>query len=227
MGEEALPEDGGSGRALMTEARFDTDVEEDRIRKMWAGLEDFHKPGSKGARDFVIFLEPADIGGPIGMSGAMGAVLADVAARTKRMQGSEVLFVSGMHHVGVSTPWLLKKKLDARPEGEEEDPGPAVGWGELREWKSRIGAEIADQYRNLGIRLRRRSRGISAVLRGRPRLPSEAPRTLVSQLCRSIDPERNGRVGNHRYGPSRALPDRRGGGEVPHRGHDGDRDHRR
>ncbi|MHC4780243.1 MAG: class I tRNA ligase family protein, partial [Planctomycetota bacterium] len=151
MGDGGPRPDEETPAEVMPESRFDPHGEENPVRARWAGLKDFRKPGCQGARDYVILLEPIDLSGPIRMGDAVGAVLADVVARAKRMQGSDVLLVTGLHHRAVSTPWALEQRLGpARPEEDSPDLAPP-GADELSGWREKISAEVSDQFRALGV----------------------------------------------------------------------------
>jgi valyl-tRNA synthetase len=151
MGEDSPPAARVSPRELFAESRFDPDEEEEKVRALWASLNDFQKPGAEEGARGAILLEPVDLTGPIHMGDALGAVLADVSARARRMKGENVHLITGIHHVGVSTPWALREWIPRAREGEGAAGEEPVGWKELREWKEMMETEVVDQFRDLGI----------------------------------------------------------------------------
>ncbi|MHC5080115.1 MAG: class I tRNA ligase family protein [Planctomycetota bacterium] len=136
----------------LPESRYDPDVMEEPIREAWRTLKGFERPDRENSQRNTMLLEPSHLSGPIHMGGALGALLADVLARARRMQGEDVLLLTGFHHADICTPQGFKRILGDEGAAKEGPTTPSDReWEAVQKWKQRVTEEVEDQFRRLGI----------------------------------------------------------------------------
>ena len=77
----------------------------------------------------------------------------DVLARAKRMQGHEVLWQPGTDHAGISTQFVVERKVYKEEKKTRHDLGREEFLKRVWAWKEESGNAIHGQYKRLGASL--------------------------------------------------------------------------
>ena len=129
---------------------FDSREAEDACLKRWASLPEYE--GSEKGVPFSMVVPPPNITGRLHMGHALNLTIQDVAARYRRMDGRNVLWVPGVDHAGIAAQNVVEKQL--RQEGVDfKTIGREAFVDRVWQWKESIGSGILDQIRRLGASL--------------------------------------------------------------------------
>jgi valyl-tRNA synthetase len=123
-------------------------VEAEQWRR-WEQAKAFTPPPRARGESFVMMLPPPNITGELHMGHALNAVLQDVLARARRMQGRDVLWLPGTDHAGIAAQNVVERQL--QKEGKTRQQLGREGF--LRRmwvWKEEYGRRIVEQLKALG-----------------------------------------------------------------------------
>ncbi|MCL4485952.1 MAG: valine--tRNA ligase [Nitrospirae bacterium] len=108
--------------------------------------------GSAEGEPFSMVVPPPNITGRLHMGHALNLTIQDVAARYRRQEGRDVLWIPGVDHAGIAAQNVVEKQL--RAEGVDfKSLGREAFVDRVWRWKESIGSGILDQIRHLGASL--------------------------------------------------------------------------
>lgn len=108
--------------------------------------------GDKRKEPFCIVIPPPNVTGKLHLGHAWDTTLQDIIARYKRLQGYDMLWVSGMDHAGIATQAKVDERL--KKEGiSRYDIGREKFLDRAWEWKEEYAKEIRKQWSKLGLSL--------------------------------------------------------------------------
>jgi valyl-tRNA synthetase len=84
---------------------------EKKWRQFWLEEKIYHIEKPRKEKKFSIVLPPPNVTGSLHMGHAWNITLQDVAARYKRMEGYDVVWVPGFDHAGIATQYVVEKQL--------------------------------------------------------------------------------------------------------------------
>ncbi|MCS4490696.1 valine--tRNA ligase [Corynebacterium sp. ES2794-CONJ1] len=139
-----------NNRADKLPKNWDPQAVESELYENWVNKGYFTPDAHSSKPGYSIMIPPPNVTGQLHMGHALDHTLIDVVARRKRMQGYEVLWMTGMDHAGIATQSKVEAKL-FEEEGKkrwdyERDEFIAKVW----EWKEQFGGTIGTQMRALG-----------------------------------------------------------------------------
>jgi valyl-tRNA synthetase len=108
--------------------------------------------GDKSKPPFTIVIPPPNVTGRLHLGHAWDTSLQDIISRFKRMQGYDMLWLSGMDHAGIAT----QAKVDARLKEQgisRYDLGREKFLEKAWAWKEEYAAIIRQQWAKLGLSL--------------------------------------------------------------------------
>lgn len=108
--------------------------------------------GDTSKKPYCMVIPPPNVTGKLHLGHAWDTTLQDIIARYKRLQGYDVLWLSGMDHAGIAT----QAKVDARLKEEgisRYDIGREKFLERAWEWKEEYAGHIREQWATLGLSL--------------------------------------------------------------------------
>ena len=108
--------------------------------------------GDTSKKPYCMVIPPPNVTGKLHLGHAWDTTLQDIIARYKRLQGYDVLWLSGMDHAGIAT----QAKVDARLKDEgisRYDIGREKFLERAWEWKEEYAGHIREQWATLGLSL--------------------------------------------------------------------------
>ena len=108
--------------------------------------------GDKSKPPFTIVIPPPNVTGKLHLGHAWDTTLQDIISRFKRLQGYDMLWLSGMDHAGIAT----QAKVDARLREQgisRYDLGREKFLEKAWEWKEEYAGFIRQQWAKLGLSL--------------------------------------------------------------------------
>lgn len=126
------------------------EVEKDKYQN-WV-KEGYFTAGDKSKDPYCIVIPPPNVTGKLHLGHAWDTTLQDIIARYKRMQGYDMLWLSGMDHAGIAT----QAKVDARLKEQgtnRYELGREKFLEKAWEWKEEYSAFIRSQWAVLGLSL--------------------------------------------------------------------------
>ncbi|MBO7702968.1 MAG: class I tRNA ligase family protein, partial [Solobacterium sp.] len=109
----------------------------------------YFNAGDKSKDPFTIVIPPPNVTGILHIGHAWDNTLQDIISRYKRLQGYDMLYLSGMDHAGIAT----QARVDARLKSEgisRYDIGREKFLERAWEWKEEYAAVIRKQWAKLG-----------------------------------------------------------------------------
>ena len=98
---------------------------------------------------FSMVIPPPNITGALHLGHALNSTLQDILARTRRMQGYNVLWLPGIDHAGIATQNVVERQLAA--EGTDRHSlGREAFIERVWKWKNESGGTIINQLKRLG-----------------------------------------------------------------------------
>lgn len=144
---DGLQDSGGPSSGLPK--RFEWEGAEARCLARWS--RGASSGGPKG-EPFSMVVPPPNITGRLHMGHALNLTIQDVAARYRRIQGRDVLWIPGIDHAGIAAQNVVERQL--RAEGVDyKSLGREAFVERVWRWKESIGSGILDQIRRLGASL--------------------------------------------------------------------------
>lgn len=118
----------------------------------WVKAGYFTAGQDKSKPPFTIVIPPPNVTGRLHLGHAWDTTLQDIISRFKRMQGFDMLWLSGMDHAGIAT----QAKVDARLKEQgisRYDLGREKFLAKAWEWKEEYAAIIRQQWAKMGLSL--------------------------------------------------------------------------
>lgn len=133
-------------------AKYDhLEVEKEHVYQDWV-QQGYFTAGDKSKDPFCIVIPPPNVTGKLHLGHAWDTTLQDIIARYKRMQGYDMLWVSGMDHAGIATQAKVDERL--KQEGiSRYDIGREKFLERAWEWKEEYASTIRKQWAKLGLSL--------------------------------------------------------------------------
>ncbi len=133
-------------------AKYDhLEVEKEHVYQDWV-QQGYFTAGDKSKDPFCIVIPPPNVTGKLHLGHAWDTTLQDIIARYKRMQGYDMLWVSGMDHAGIATQAKVDERL--KQEGVSRyDIGREKFLERAWEWKEEYASTIRKQWAKLGLSL--------------------------------------------------------------------------
>jgi valyl-tRNA synthetase len=108
--------------------------------------------GDLSKKPFCIVIPPPNVTGKLHLGHAWDTTLQDITARFKRMQGYDMLWLSGMDHAGIATQAKVEQRL--REDGiSRYDLGREKFLEKAWEWKEEYAKIIREQWAMMGLSL--------------------------------------------------------------------------
>jgi valyl-tRNA synthetase len=125
-------------------------VEEGKYAK-WVDT-GYYTAGDLSKKPFCIVIPPPNVTGKLHLGHAWDTTLQDITARFKRMQGYDMLWLSGMDHAGIATQAKVEQRL--REDGiSRYDLGREKFLEKAWEWKDEYAKIIREQWAKMGLSL--------------------------------------------------------------------------
>jgi valyl-tRNA synthetase len=125
-------------------------VEEGKYAK-WVDA-GYYTAGDLSKKPFCIVIPPPNVTGKLHLGHAWDTTLQDITARFKRMQGYDMLWLSGMDHAGIATQAKVEQRL--REDGVSRyDLGREKFLEKAWEWKEEYAKIIREQWAKMGLSL--------------------------------------------------------------------------
>ncbi|MDP2814180.1 MAG: valine--tRNA ligase [Erysipelotrichaceae bacterium] len=125
-------------------------VEEGKYAK-WVDA-GYFTAGDLSKKPFCIVIPPPNVTGKLHLGHAWDTTLQDITARFKRMQGYDMLWLSGMDHAGIATQAKVEQRL--REDGVSRyDLGREKFLEKAWEWKDEYAKIIREQWAKMGLSL--------------------------------------------------------------------------
>lgn len=125
-------------------------VESDKYQE-WCD-KDYFVAKDKNKEPFCIVIPPPNVTGKLHLGHAWDNTLQDIIARFKRMQGYDMLWLSGMDHAGIATQAKIEEALRA-DNISRYDLGREKFLEKAWEWKEDYASTIRSQWASLGLSL--------------------------------------------------------------------------
>lgn len=113
---------------------------------------DYFTAGDLSKKPYCIVIPPPNVTGKLHLGHAWDTTLQDIIARYKRMQGFDMLWLSGMDHAGIAT----QAKVDARLKEQgisRYDIGREKFLEHAWTWKEEYAKTIRQQWAKMGLSL--------------------------------------------------------------------------
>lgn len=123
---------------------------EDKWYRFWEEGGFFKTDTDSDKEPFVIPMPPPNVTGRLHMGHALQDAVQDALIRMRRMQGYEVLWISGIDHAGIATQNVVEKKLREEEGLNRKKMGREPFVERVWEWKDEYGDIILQQKRKLG-----------------------------------------------------------------------------
>ena len=112
----------------------------------------YYTAGDLSKKPFCIVIPPPNVTGKLHLGHAWDTTLQDITARFKRMQGYDMLWLSGMDHAGIATQAKVEQRL--REDGiSRYDLGREKFLNKAWEWKEEYAKIIREQWAKMGLSL--------------------------------------------------------------------------
>jgi valyl-tRNA synthetase len=126
---------------------------EARWTQRWEQTGVFHADAASPKPPYVLACPPPNVTGSLHIGHAVNGTIQDVLARAKRMQGHEVLWQPGTDHAGISTQFVVERKVYKEEKKTRHDLGREEFLKRVWAWKEESGNAIHGQYKRLGASL--------------------------------------------------------------------------
>jgi len=108
--------------------------------------------GDESKEPYCIVIPPPNVTGKLHLGHAWDTTLQDIVARYKRMQGFDMLWLSGMDHAGIATQAKIEERLREQSISKY-DLGREGFLKKAWEWKEEYATIIREQWAKLGLSL--------------------------------------------------------------------------
>src|SRR5512134_603215 len=128
---------------------YDPKAVETRWSQFWQQQGYFHASPSHAGQPYCIVIPPPNVTGSLHVGHALNHSLQDILIRWRRMQGRNVLWLSGTDHAGIATQNVVEKQLVAEG-ASRESLGRERFIERVWQWKATSGNTIVNQQKQLG-----------------------------------------------------------------------------
>lgn len=133
------------------DAKYDHIKIENKYYDHWV-KQGYFTAGDKSKQAFSMVIPPPNVTGKLHLGHAWDTTLQDIVARYKRLQGFDVLWVSGMDHAGIATQAKVDERL--KEQGIScYDLGREKFLEHAWNWKHEYAKHIREQWATLGLSL--------------------------------------------------------------------------
>src|SRR5829696_8373748 len=122
---------------------------EERWQRTWEQEGLYNADPDPSRESFVYAFPPPNVTGELHLGHALQLSIGDALARTKRMQGVNVLVQAGYDHAGISTQNAVEKQL-VREGTSRHELGREAFEARVWEWLHEYGGKIVHQFRRMG-----------------------------------------------------------------------------
>ena len=132
-------------------AKYDHKEIESKYYQDWV-KEGYFTAGDVSKKPYCLVIPPPNVTGKLHLGHAWDTTLQDIIARYKRLQGFDVLWLSGMDHAGIAT----QAKVDARLKEDgisRYDIGREAFLEHAWNWKEEYASHIREQWATMGLSL--------------------------------------------------------------------------
>ena len=130
----------------------------------WTGAGVFTADASSEDASYCIVLPPPNVTGMLTVGHALGTTVQDILCRWKRINGREVLWLSGTDHAGIATQNVVERSLAAKGTSRQD-----LGRGEVPRGMLEMEGRISRQDRRAARPARGLPRLVARGLHARPR----------------------------------------------------------
>lgn len=133
------------------DAKYDHIKIENKYYDHWV-KQGYFTAGDKSKQAFSMVIPPPNVTGKLHLGHAWDTTLQDIVARYKRLQGFDVLWVSGMDHAGIATQAKVDERLKEQGISRydlEREKFLEHAWN----WKHEYAKHIREQWATLGLSL--------------------------------------------------------------------------
>ena len=133
------------------DAKYDHIKIENKYYDHWV-KQGYFTAGDKSKQAFSMVIPPPNVTGKLHLGHAWDTTLQDIVARYKRLQGFDVLWLSGMDHAGIATQAKVDERL--KEQGiSRYDLGREKFLEHAWNWKHEYAKHIRKQWATLGLSL--------------------------------------------------------------------------
>ncbi|MDF9824108.1 valyl-tRNA synthetase [Breznakia sp. PF5-3] len=133
------------------DAKYDHLKIEKKYYEHWV-KQGYFTAGDNSKPAFSMVIPPPNVTGKLHLGHAWDTTLQDIVARYKRLQGFDVLWVSGMDHAGIATQAKVDERLKAQGISRY-DLGREKFLEQAWNWKHEYASHIREQWATLGLSL--------------------------------------------------------------------------
>ncbi|MFV0381386.1 MAG: valine--tRNA ligase [Breznakia sp.] len=133
------------------EAKYDHKTIEKKYYQDWV-KKGYFTAGDIHKKPYCMVIPPPNVTGKLHLGHAWDTTLQDIIARYKRMQGFDVLWLSGMDHAGIATQAKVDERLKSQNISRYEI-GREAFLDKAWQWKEEYAAHIREQWACLGLSL--------------------------------------------------------------------------
>src|SRR5437763_7628421 len=130
--------------------RYDPKSVEPKWYQRWMENRDFVANPNSPKPPFSIVMPPPNITGVLTLGHVLNNSIQDILARRARMQGFEVLWLTGVDHAGIGTQTAVEKHLRRTEKKTRHDLGRDEFLRRLLEWQDQPGGIIIELLKRLG-----------------------------------------------------------------------------
>src|SRR5437763_1836278 len=130
--------------------RYDPKSVEPKWYQRWMENRDFVANPNSSKLPFSIVMPPPNITGVLTLGHVLNNSIQDILARRARMQGFEVLWLTGVDHAGIGTQTAVEKHLRRTENKTRYDLGRDEFLRRVLEWQDKHGGIIIEQLKRLG-----------------------------------------------------------------------------
>jgi valyl-tRNA synthetase len=134
---------------VMMDKVYNPHAIEDRWYRFWVERGFFTAEGRSLKPSFSMVIPPPNVTGSLHMGHALNNTLQDIVTRSRRMAGSNALWLPGTDHAGIATQNVVEREL-AKEGKTREMLGREKFIERVWQWKEQSGNTIIEQLKRLG-----------------------------------------------------------------------------
>ncbi len=136
---------------MLPSGPYDPHKTEKKWSEIWEKKKYFQAKPKSSKKPYCILMPPPNVTGGLHMGHAMQHTIMDILARTKRMQGFDVLLQPGVDHAGILFQGTLEKKLSKEKRVTRQRLGREKFLEECWKFKEETYNSISKTFRFMGI----------------------------------------------------------------------------
>jgi valyl-tRNA synthetase len=136
---------------MLSSGPYDPHKTEKKWSEIWEKKKYFQAEPKNSKKPYCILMPPPNVTGGLHMGHAMQHTIMDILARTKRMQGFDVLLQPGVDHAGILFQGTLEKKLSKEKRVTRQRLGREKFLEECWKFKEETYNSISKTFRFMGI----------------------------------------------------------------------------